>query len=173
MNPYEEIMKYLDQGQTESGPRVRSAEDIFVSFMQHPDFQAYSGLGGLDKTQMRALYGISELARRRAREFEAEASQAGETNSLSGERVHRLRRALRSARRQMRHLARSLREREARLAVLESSVFTPPAPSSEKPRAPRPSVRYGVGTAPRKPSPSAPPVVKPSKAEEEHSAKRV
>ena len=64
MNPYEEIMKYLDQGQTESSPRVRSAEDIFVSFMQHPDFQAYSGLGGLDKTQIRALYGISELARR-------------------------------------------------------------------------------------------------------------
>lgn len=141
---------FYDEGQAENRTALPSSEDLFVSYMQHPHFQMYAGIGGLRGEQLRAIFGVAELARKEAANQRRQRERIEESENEATERVQRLCQALRSARRRTRSLTKTLRSHEARLFRREFKKETPfalpPSPLPTAPATPAPS----LGTTPER-----------------------
>jgi hypothetical protein len=122
---FDETYDFYDEGQSENRAALPTAEDIFVSFMRHPNFQVYTALGGLRGEQIRAVYGVAELARKEAANQRRHVEGMAGSENEATERVQRLCQALRLARRQVRSLTKTLHERDEQLAALEDDREAP------------------------------------------------
>jgi hypothetical protein len=113
----------------------RSAEDVFVGLMGYESFQLFTNLPRLRPEQLRAIYGVAELARQQAGAASGEGRRsvpsASEVSEVeAAEREQKLRLALKSARRRVRRLTQTLKQRETRLAALEGEDSETEAPES-------------------------------------------
>jgi len=149
---FDETYYFYDEGQSENHADLASAEDIFVSFMMHPNFQMYTGLTGLRGDQVRAIFGIAELALRESENQRRPLHRTAGIEDEATERVQRLCQALRSARRRVRSLARSLRVRaeESETATSPEAVALARAAKARRKPAQRPALQFATLPLPEK-----------------------
>ncbi len=123
-SPRKTLLHRLDEEKALFAGAARSAEDVFVSLMEHESFQLFTNLPRLRPEQLRAIYGVAELARQQAgadpgKRHRSSPPASGISDPEAAEREQKLRLALKSARRRIRRLTQTLKQRETRLAALE------------------------------------------------------
>ncbi len=103
-------------------PGGACAQDVFIRWMKHPVYEHYAGVFGLDEMQLRALFGIMQMACAKAQALPAAPSSAAASAPAREERDSRvaiLEEALRQSRQTVESLTRQLEERDQSLAALE------------------------------------------------------